>query len=219
MLVAMACCAMFAELGVRERLVVSADPMATLRAVTESPGLFRAGLAGYLVAFLLDVPVAVLLFLLLRRVSPGLALVSMSLRLVYTALVGALLLEYVAAGRLLTDGAAAAPGMAEPDRAALAAAHLGLFEAGYPVVLVFFGAHLAVLGWLVLKAGPPPVLGTLVGLGGLAYVVDGAAHVFGLGLPGWITGVLVVLMMSELVLAFSLLVGRGWRPPSPSVPS
>ena len=59
-LLVMAVAATLSEFGVRAGMVVAGDAEATAQYTLASPLLFRAGLFGYLVAFVCDVPVAVL---------------------------------------------------------------------------------------------------------------------------------------------------------------
>ncbi len=53
---------LFAEVGVRSRLIVPDDPAATARNNADTAWLFRAGFAADLVVFLADVALAVLLY-------------------------------------------------------------------------------------------------------------------------------------------------------------
>ena len=76
---------MFGELYVRGALVVSGDAAATSAAISASPMLWRAGIVGDLLMQVLDVPVIVIFYYLLRPVSRSLALFATLLNLVQTA--------------------------------------------------------------------------------------------------------------------------------------
>ena len=76
---------MFGELYVRGTLVVSGDAAATSAAISASPLLWRAGIAGDLLMHVFDVPVTVVLYYLLRPVSRSLALLATLVNLVQTA--------------------------------------------------------------------------------------------------------------------------------------
>ncbi|WP_150243089.1 DUF4386 domain-containing protein [Nocardiopsis quinghaiensis] len=211
LLLVMAVSAMFAEVAVRANLVVPGDALATAQRIQASPDLFRLGFLGYLVAFLCDVPVAVLFYVLLRPVSRTWALLAASFRLVYTAVVSAFLLQYAQA-MLLLEGADHLSALGPEQVHALASFHLDAFSHGFGAALVFFGIHLALLGPLLLRSGRvPAVLGVLVGLGGLAYVVDGLLLFAWPALHASLSPVLAVLGFSELLLALWLVL-RGVRP-------
>ena len=104
LLVAMAIAAFFSELYVRGSLMVPGDAATTISNILDAPTLLSYGLIGYLVVFLLDVPVAVLFFVLFRHVNRTVSLTAMGFRLVYTAVVAAALLGYLGAVLPLTGG-------------------------------------------------------------------------------------------------------------------
>ena len=76
---------MFGELYVRGTLVVPGDAAATSAAISASPLLWRAGIASDLLMQVLDVPVIVIFYYLLRPVSGSAALYSTLINLVQTA--------------------------------------------------------------------------------------------------------------------------------------
>lgn len=76
---------LFGEMYVRRTLVVSGDVAATSAAISASPFLWRAGIAGDLLMHIFDVPVIVVLYFLLRPVSRSVALFATLANLVQTA--------------------------------------------------------------------------------------------------------------------------------------
>ncbi len=72
----------FGEMFVRATLVISGDATATANAIAASPQLWRAGIVGDLLMHVLDVPVMVILYLLLKPVSKSLALSATLINLV-----------------------------------------------------------------------------------------------------------------------------------------
>src|SRR5215216_6236733 len=84
-LLVIALLAPFAKFGVLQALVVPADAAATVANITASAGLFRSGIAAFLVAIMLDVLVAWALYVLLRPVDRILALLVGWLRLAFAA--------------------------------------------------------------------------------------------------------------------------------------
>ncbi|TMR99871.1 DUF4386 domain-containing protein [Nonomuraea basaltis] len=214
LLLVIAASALFAEFFVRSTLVIPGDAPATARAIQASPQLFRLGFLGYLLAFVCDLPVAVLFYVLLRPVNRTLALMAASFRLVYTAIVAAALLPYAGA-MILLGGTGYLSAVGTDQRHALALFNLDLFTHGFGAALVFFGVHLGLLGWLLFRSRRiPAVLGILVSLGGLAYVIDGITRFIAPSLHATIVPVLGTLGMAELVLAIWL-VTKGMRPGAP----
>lgn len=185
-----------------------AGAMATAELLRDSPELFRLGAVANLATFMLDVPVAVLLYLLLRHVNPAVAMVSSAFRLVYTAMIGALMVLPYAALPLVTEGSATAG-----QGAVTAAGAFAVYEDGFTLALAFFGVHLILLGWLLWQSGQlPRVLGALVALGGVGYLGHALLLLLAADLADTIGSMLAVLGFSELVLALWLAI-KGLRPP------
>ena len=82
----------FAELMVRTSLIEPGDAAATASNIAGSEGLFRLGIVADLVMLALDATGGMALYLLLRPVSQGLALLATFFRLVHTAMYGLTLL-------------------------------------------------------------------------------------------------------------------------------
>jgi hypothetical protein len=204
LLLLMAVAAGFAELGVHRALVVPGDAAATAGRIAASGWIFRLGFVGYLVAFLCDVPVAVLLYLLVRRVSAPLALTAAALRLVYAAVATSSLVGYLGP-TLVASGAH--PSAFDPAQLqTFTLLSLEAFEQGFGVALVPFGVHLVLLGILLLKSSDfPKILGVLVAVAGLAYLVDSFSRVVAPGFHAAAAPFLAACAMLELVLAVWLL--------------
>jgi hypothetical protein len=207
----MAAGGIFGAMVVRQRMLVPGNAAATAHNILASETLFRAGVLGDLTAFVCDVAVAILLYVLLRRTSPTLALLSSAFRLVYTAAVGANLVRHLDALLMLKGlgrSSAFTPGQVQ----ALAQQALESHQAGYSIVLVFFAVHLVLLAVLLVTADAfPGWLGILMLVAGAAYLVDGATLVLAPELRTTLNPYLTVPMSFELVLAGWMLV-RGVRP-------
>jgi Domain of unknown function (DUF4386) len=76
---------LFGELFVRGSLILSGDAARTAANIAASQTLWRAGIAGDLLMHVLDVPLIVILYLLLKPVSRSLALVATLLNMVQTS--------------------------------------------------------------------------------------------------------------------------------------
>ncbi len=197
------------ETGVRAALVVPGDAAATLARIAASPGLWRAGIAGDVLMHVLDVPVIVVLYLLLRPVSRPLAILATAFNLVQTAVLATNKLTLVAALVAALDGGAAMAGAGQ-----LA---VKLHGYGFAIGLVFFGFACLVRGALVVHAGfLPKVLGFLIALAGLCYLANSFALLVAPSIADAIfPAVLLPAFVGELALALWLL-ARGvdedaWR--------
>ncbi len=136
-----------AELGLRGPLIDFNDADATAAKILAAPGQFRLAIAADLVMALSDAGLAILLYLIFRKMAPGLALSAMVFRLIQTVLIAASLMALLAAWQVLsrTDGLTDAP--------VLALVFLDLHAHGYDLGLVFFGVNSLIMGGLVWRSG------------------------------------------------------------------
>ena len=187
---------------------------ATAESLRNSPELFRLGAVANLVTFMLDVPVAVLFYLLFRHVNTGVAMVSAAFRLVYTAMIGALLALLYAALPFVTEGSATAE-----QGVVTATGAFAVYEDGFTLALAFFGMHLLLLAWLLWKSRQlPRVFGALVALGGAGFLWHALLLLLAPDVADSIGSMLAVLGFSELALALWLTT-KGLRPPMLAGPS
>lgn len=93
----------FGEAFVRGTLVVSGDATATANAIAASESLWRVGIAGDLLMHVLDLPMILLLYVLLRPVSETLALLATFFNLIQTAVLAANKLNLLAPLLLLEN--------------------------------------------------------------------------------------------------------------------
>ncbi len=168
--------AVFSNFLVRENLTVVGDPAATFANIAESQTLFRAGLLGFLVVFLLDVLVAWALYIVFRAASAQVSRLSAWFRLVYTVFLGvaavffAIVLQLVSGAEHL---AAFEQGQLESQVTLL----LDAFNFTWLVGLAAFGVHLMLISYMVFTSRiAPRLLGHVLGIAGAAYVIDTAAH-------------------------------------------
>lgn len=161
-------CAGFAEGYVRTGVLVPGDPSATVQNILASEGIFRLGLASDLLAFVFDAIVAILLYVILKPVSKTLSLMAATFRLIaHPAIASLNMLNHYAALAVL-DGTFA---VAQPE--SLSLFFMDLHSTGYLVAGVFFGVHLLILGYLVIKSELfPKVLGWLLGIAALGYLIE-----------------------------------------------
>jgi hypothetical protein len=164
---------LFGEAWVRGSLVVGGDPAATAANIQGAASLWRLGVAGDLLMHVLDVPLIVILYLLLRPVSPGLALLSVVFNVVQTAVLAANKLTLLAPVFLLEGSATALPAEVAQGLAYVAITAHGY---GFGVGLVFFGFACLVRGYLIMHCDYlPRTLGYLLLAAGACYLVNSFA--------------------------------------------
>ncbi len=191
--------AIFANFGVRNRLVDLTDPSGTLANLAAEEGIVRVALAAFVSVFVIDVVVAWALHVLLRTSAPTWSLLAAWSRLSYTVLLGVAAVFLFLAMRLAGAGGYAS-GITPQLRAALAATSLDAFDYAWLVGLVAFGLHLLVVGGILIgtRVGPR-WLGVLLGIAGAAYIADTAAHTLLAGYAAYADAFLAMVALPSIV--------------------
>ncbi len=194
---------LFSEAVVRGSLVVAGDAAATARNIAAHPQLWRLGLVADVLTQVLDLPVIVMMWRLLRPVNEPLALTAAGLNLVQTAVLVANRVQLLAALDLLGAppvSAAFLPG----QQAALAMLAVNLHGQGLGIGLVFFGFSCVICGGLIAASGVlPRALGWCLAVAGVAYLANSVALLLA---PGWAQWLFPAVLLPALVgeLAFAL---------------
>ena len=204
---ALALLGMFGPLALKS-LVVDGDAAATAQSMGASPGVLHLALVCWIGIVSIDIALSATFYLLLAPAGRLSAMVAAGFRLVYSALLSALLVLPFLARSLLTGGAGDVR-----TRQSQALAALGAFDVGFLVGLVFFGLHLCLVGTILLRHGfVPRPLGGLVLAAGVGYLGDSLLQLMGTG-GGWVSAVLLTpSVLGEVGLALWL-VARGTTPP------
>ncbi|MGB7905620.1 MAG: DUF4386 domain-containing protein [Steroidobacteraceae bacterium] len=166
---------LFGEAFVRGTLVVSGDASATANAIAAGESLWRAGIAGDLLMQVLDLPVIVVLYLLLRPVSESLALLATFINLIQTAVLAANKLNLLTPV-LLLGNASGLEAFTPEQLHALSYLAIEAHGYGFGAGLIFFGFACLIRGYLIFKSGYfPKVLGLLMVLAGVSYLTNSFA--------------------------------------------
>ena len=203
---------MFAPI-VLEQLLVPGDASATAIRLTDARVLFGASLLAWVAIVAVDVAISVIVYLLLAPVSRAGALTAAGFRLVYSAVLGSLLVLLFQAWQLLGLDAGRSNGAAQDD---LALAALEKFSTGFQVALVLFGLHLVLLGVVLHRSRwAPRVLSAVLVAAGVGYGVNSLASLLLEGFGGAISAILLTpAVIGEVGLAVWLLVqGASRRAP------
>ncbi len=178
--------------GVTPGLIVPGDAVATADKITESVGLFRVGIIGWLIAIVGDVVRAWAFYVFFKRVNKSIALLAAWWMLLHDAIFGFANTCLIIVSELLS-GSGYFAGLpldtVHPIMMLLLKTHFYGFEIG----LFFFSFHLILLGYLALKSGfVPKIIGVLVLIAGFGYLVDSAGLIMLPNYPEILTYILAL---------------------------
>ena len=198
---------MFGELAVRGTLVVPGDAAATANAISASPSLWRVGIVGDLMMQVLDVPVIVIFYFLLRPVSRSLALFATLINLVQTAVLVANKLNLVVPLLLLGD-ASYLKIFAPEQLHALTYLAIQAHGFGFGIGLLFFAFACLIQGYLMSQSGYfPKVLGWLLVMAGLSYLINSLALLLAPAVASAIfPGILMPAFVGELSVSVWMII-------------
>jgi uncharacterized protein DUF4386 len=195
----------FAEIGVRSRLVVNGNAVATAQNILAHEPLFRWGFAADVMGVLCVVPLILLLYEIFKVIDRRIALLALFFSLIGTAIQATTLLGHFAPLVLLTRGQTL--GVSLELLQAQTYMALQLHGIGYAIALSFFGGTMLARGYLILHARfVPRFIGLLLAIEGVCYLTNSLANFVA---PEFASAVLAVLMLSglaEVVLCLWLLV-------------
>ncbi len=162
----------FSMIYLPSTLIVPGDAATTANQITASTGLFRLGMMGDAIVFLIEIGLCALLYVLLKPVNKTLALVAAFARLAMTILQGINLLNHFFV-LLLLSGAGYLSAFAPEQLQALVLLFLNAHEAVVLIWGVAFGLHLLLLGYLVYQSDYlPKVVGILLIIAAFCYFIQ-----------------------------------------------
>jgi hypothetical protein len=196
----------FAQLGVRDRLVVAGDAIITASNLAEHELLYRAGFAIEVFYLLCSIPLKLLLYRIFSVVNRSLALAMILFAAIGTAVQGAILLAHYAPLVFLGKSAHLAAFTVQ-QREAAALLSLQIFDYGYMIALAFFGCFCLIIGYLVTRSTFfPRFVGPLLALEGVAYLLNSFGHFISPPFGDRIFPFLLVSGIAELSFCLTLLI-------------
>jgi len=160
----------FSQLFVRSKVSVPGDAAATAANIVQNAALFRVGFITDLVAFVCFLAVGFVLYVILKPVSPNLALAMLLLNAVSVALSAANMINQLGALLIATDPGYTA-GLTSEAAHSLVLWLVEVQRQGYLIAQIFFGLYLLPLGYLVYRSHFfPRVLGAVLMAGCAGYL-------------------------------------------------
>lgn len=163
---------LFAEVFVRQKLIVPPDLMATTRNIQTHEQFYRWGFFADLINFICGLPVIAFFYFLFSPAYKRTTTLALFFVIVSNAVFAINILYQLHPLIMLGDAQYAT--IFKPDQlAALSAMALEVQSQGYAIGLVFFGVYCMIIGSLIFKTRYiPKVLGILYAIAGACYILN-----------------------------------------------
>jgi hypothetical protein len=166
----------FANFFIFTDLIVKGDATATANNIMANEMLFRVGIVSWIIVLICDIIIAWALYIFLKPVSKSLSLLTAWFRLIYIAIFGITQLNLIFV-LILLSGTNYLAVFETNQLQAMALMFLNGHSYGFLIGLVFFGVHLFLISYLILKSNYiPKILGVLLILSSLGYLIDSFAN-------------------------------------------
>ena len=166
----------FSNFFVIENLIIPGNAVATANNIIGNDFLFRIGILSFIIMVLFDVLLAWALYVILIPVNKNLSLLSGWLRLINSAIFAIAIYNLFSVLQILS-GAEYMKVFETGQLYAQMMLLLNTFNNTWLIGLVFFGFHLFILGYLIVKSGYiSKTIGVLLIIAGFGYLIDSFAN-------------------------------------------
>lgn len=194
----------FAEFVVRTQLIEWENPMLTYTNIQNSLGLFNAGISAFIVIIFLDVVLSIAFYVLLSTINKLIALLMVSLKLVYVALKGSAIIGLILAKDIYSSAMAINVDQIE-IHAAQAMQFLKMHNFGFGIALIFFGFHLTFLALLLYKVSEiPKVIVWMLLAAGIGYGLNSMVLLFATDF-GLLSNIIIAIFIIPMTFSELLL--------------
>lgn len=192
---------------VRGSIVVAGNATATAANLRSMEWLWRLGVVGEIVVLTCATALALVLYVLLRRVNRELALMAVFFNLVSIAIEGVAAVS-LATALLPLASTSYLTAFAPEQIQAMAMLSIRSHTVGFGVALIFFGVECVILGYLIYRSAyMPRSIGILMQIAGVCYAVNSFALLLSPRLASQLfPTILIPSLIAELSLALWLLV-------------
>jgi hypothetical protein len=207
----------YAEFTLYPKLVIPGHIEQTIANINAHGGTFVAMILCYFINFVEDIVVAWALYILFAPVNRALSLLAAWLRMIYAVLAIAGTLNLLTIYRMLSTPEYSTLFGPRPLQAQVALL-LHTFRYDYSFVLVIFGLHLCLVGYLMFRSGYTgwisKAIGVLLVIPGVGWIVyELSPYLYPSANVDW----LFFTFFGELIFMLWLLIA-GWRLRDPAMP-
>ena len=194
----------FAEVAVRQGLIVGGDPMATAKAIMANVGLYRLGFCAEMLTNMIAIPLTLVMYRILAPAGRFWVLLAVLFDLTQNT-INAVNAWTQFAPLTLLSGSPDVAALPKAERAALARVALKWHDVGFNISLTFFGVALVIYGVVIFRSRfLPRLIGVLYGIAGLCYLANSFVYFMAPSLSS--PAILAPCLLGEGALALWMLI-------------
>ena len=194
----------FAEVAVRQGLIVGGDPMATAKAIMANEGLYRLGFCAEMLTNMIAIPLTLITYRILAPAGRFWVLLAVLFDLTQNT-INAVNAWTQFAPLTLLSGSPDVAALPRGELAALARVALKWHDVGFDIALTFFGVALVIYGVVIFRSGfLPRLIGVLYSIAGACYLANSFTYFFAPSLSS--TAILAPCLVGEGALALWMLI-------------
>jgi hypothetical protein len=155
-----------------QKLIIPDDSARTVSNIVQNEMLFRIGIVSLIIIIICDIVVAWAFYYFMEPVNKSLSLLTAWFRLVYSVIFAAALSNYFNVLQLV-GGADYLKVFEANQLSAQVMLSIKSFDDVWAIGYIFFGLHLAFLGYLAVKSGfISRIISYLILIAGISYLID-----------------------------------------------
>ena len=194
----------FAEVAVRQGLIVGGDPAATAKAIMANESLYRLGFCAEMLTNMIAIPLTLVMYRILAPAGRFWVLLAVLFDLTQNT-INAVNAWTQFAPLTLLSGSPDVAALPKAELAALARVALKWHDVGFNIALTFFGVALVIYGVVIFRSRfLPRLIGVLYGIAGLCYLANSFVYFMAPSLSS--PAILAPCLLGEGALALWMLI-------------
>ena len=194
----------FAEVAVRQGLIVGGDPAATAKAIMANESLYRLGFCAEMLTNMIAIPLTLITYRILAPAGRFWVLLAVLFDLTQNT-INAVNAWTQFAPLTLLSGSPDVAALPKAELAALARVALKWHDVGFNISLTFFGVALVIYGVVIFRSRfLPRLIGVLYGIAGLCYLANSFVYFMAPSLSS--PAILAPCLLGEGALALWMLI-------------
>ena len=194
----------FAEVAVRQGLIVGGDPAATAKAIMANESLYRLGFCAEMLTNMIAIPLTLITYRILAPAGRFWVLLAVLFDLTQNT-INAVNAWTQFAPLTLLSGSPDVAALPKAELAALARVALKWHDVGFNIALTLFGVALVIYGVVIFRSRfLPRLIGVLYGIAGLCYLANSFVYFMAPSLSS--PAILAPCLLGEGALALWMLI-------------